>query len=85
VVIFYAGSTIRAADRAPQQGLGMQQRPEPHCQAAHAAAGRARAVAGGNGIWSSPGPCLNHLSSFICYLSMVKIAGEFRARSPYGK
>lgn len=49
----------------------MQQRPEPHCQAAHAAVGRAHALADGNGIWSSPNLRLNHLFSFICQWSRL--------------
>jgi hypothetical protein len=60
-VIFYVQSTARAANRPPQQGLGMQQRPEPHSQAALAAAGCAHAVADGNGMPGSPNPRLNHL------------------------
>jgi hypothetical protein len=60
-VIFYVQSTARAANRAPQQGLCMQQRPEPHSQAALAAVGRAHAVTDGNGMPGSPDPRLNHL------------------------
>jgi hypothetical protein len=41
----------------------MQQRPEPHCQAALAAVGCAPAVADGNGMLGSPNPRLNHLFS----------------------
>jgi hypothetical protein len=36
-VIFCVQGAIRAADRTPQQRLGVQQRPEAHCQAALAA------------------------------------------------
>jgi hypothetical protein len=83
-VIFYVRSTTtRAANRAPQQGLGVQQCPEPHCQAAHAAVGRARAVADGNGIWSLPNLRLNHLSSSICQWS--GLLANSGARSHYGK
>jgi hypothetical protein len=39
----------------------MQQRPEPHCQAALAAVGGAYTVAGGNGMPRSPNLRLNHL------------------------
>ena len=82
-VILAARSTTRAADRAPQQGLGMQQRPEPYCQAAHAAVGRARAVVDGNGLWSFPNPRLNHRSSFICQWSRLLVNSG--ARRHYGK
>jgi len=46
--------------------LGMQQRPEPHCQAAFAGIGCARAVTDGNGMPGSPNPRVNHLFSLIC-------------------
>jgi hypothetical protein len=82
-VIFYVRSTTRAADRAPQQGLGVQQCPEPHCQAAHAPVGRSRAVADGNGIWSLPNLRLNHLSSSICQWS--GLSANSGARRHYGK
>jgi hypothetical protein len=65
-VIFCVRSITRAADRTPQQRLGMQQRPEARCQAALAAVGRGRAVAGAGGMPGWPDPRLNHLFSFTC-------------------
>ena len=69
-VIFCVQAATRAVDRAFQQRLGMQQRPEPHCQAALAAAGRVRAVAGGKATPGRPEPRPNHL--LFLYLSMVE-------------
>jgi hypothetical protein len=69
-VVFCVQGTTRAADRTPQQRLGMQQRPEAHGQAAPVA-GRVRAVAGGKGMPGWPNLRLNHL--FFLYVSMVKI------------
>jgi hypothetical protein len=63
-VIFCVQGTTCAADRAPQQRLGMQQRPEAQGQAARAAAGRA--IAAGKGMPGGPELCLNHLISFTC-------------------
>jgi hypothetical protein len=78
-VIFYIRSTARAVNRAPQQGLGVQQRPEPHCQAAVSAVGCARAVADGNGIPGSRNLRLNHLFP----LSVNgEVFGEFRDTQP---
>jgi hypothetical protein len=64
-VIFCVQGTIRAADRTPQQRLGMQQRPQAHCQAALAPVGRVR-VNGANGMPGWPDPRLNHLLSSMC-------------------
>jgi len=64
-VIFCVQGTTRAADLAPQQRLGMQQRPEAHCQMALAPARRV-CVNGANGMPGWPNPRVNHLSSFTC-------------------
>jgi hypothetical protein len=74
MIIFCGQGTTSVANRALQQRLGMQQRPEAHCQAALAAAGRVRAVGGGKGMLCRPELRLNHRSSFTC--QMVKISGE---------
>jgi hypothetical protein len=65
-VIFFGQDAIRAADRTLQQRLGMQQRPEAHCQAALAFAGRVRTVAARKCMPGWPKLCLNHLLSFTC-------------------
>jgi hypothetical protein len=70
-VIFRVQGTTRAADRTPQQRLGMQQRPKAHGQAALAPAGRVRVncaicVNGATGMPGWPNPRLNHLFSFTC-------------------
>jgi hypothetical protein len=44
----------------------MEQRPEAHGQAALAAVGGVRTVAGGKGMPGWPNPRLNHLFSFTC-------------------
>jgi hypothetical protein len=63
-VIFCVHGATRAADRTLQQRLGMEQRPEAHCQAALPTAGRARTVIGGKGMPGWPNIRLSHLFSF---------------------
>jgi hypothetical protein len=65
-IIFCGQGATRSADRTPQQRGGMEQRPEAHGQAALAAAGGVRTVAGGKGMPGWPNPRLNHLFSFTC-------------------
>jgi len=65
-VIFCVHGATRAADRTLQQRLGVQQRPEALCQAAPAAAGRVRTVAGGKDMPGRPDPRYSHLFSFTC-------------------
>jgi hypothetical protein len=64
-VIFCVQGTTRAADRTPQQRLGMQQRPEARRQAAPAAVGRGRAVPGGKDMPGLRNLRLNHLFSLM--------------------
>jgi hypothetical protein len=64
-VIFCVQDITRAADRTPQQRLGMEQRPEAHGQAALAPAGRVR-VNGASGMPGWPDPRLSHLFSLMC-------------------
>jgi hypothetical protein len=80
-VIFCVQDATHAADRAPQERLGMQQRPEAHCQATLAAVGHVRTVtAGDEGMVGWPNPRLNHL--LFLYISMVKVIGEFKDTRP---
>jgi hypothetical protein len=60
-VIFGGQGATRAADRTPQQRLGMEQRPEAHGQAALATAGRARTAIGRKGMPGWPDIRLGHL------------------------
>jgi hypothetical protein len=65
-VIFCVQGATRAADRTPQQRLGMKQRPQAHCQATLDAAGRVRTVANRKGMPRWPNARLSHLFSFTC-------------------